>query len=328
LSPSSLGVFEKSVDDFYLRYLADERPPREPQTPAMAVGSSFDAHVKSYLHEKLFGAGNDPKYQLDALFEAQVEPHCRDQARGHGKYVFEQYKQAGCLADMMIEFGKAQGEPRFEFDVQGAVSGYREGITSDIAGVVLMGKPDVHYVNSAGVTVILDFKVNGFYSKNGASPMAGYVRLRTAGRTNHGQHKDALLLMHNGMMINASRFLEDGNKDWARQLAIYAWLTGCPVGSDFLVAIDQLSCQPTPGGLPSVRIAEHRTRVSAVFQRAVFNRACEIMEIVQSGHVFRDLSPAASAEKCAALDRRSKELRGEAAPHDVWFSQATRVPTW
>src|SRR4051794_32262646 len=96
LSPSSIGVFDKSVDEFYMRYLADERPPRDPQTPAMAVGSSFDAFVKSYYHEKLFGVGNDPKYGFDALFAAQVEPQCRDLALGHGRYVFEQYRQAGC----------------------------------------------------------------------------------------------------------------------------------------------------------------------------------------------------------------------------------------
>lgn len=325
LSPSSLGVFEHNTEEFYLRYLADERPPRAPQTQPMSIGSAFDAYVKSYLHERLFGKGNDPRFELDALIEAQVEEHNRDWAREHGRYVFEQYRQCGCLADMMTEFGVAQSDPRFEFEVQGTVNGYRQGVTTEIAGVTFLGKPDVHYVNKHGTTVVLDFKVNGYCSTRAQAPMAGYVRLRSAGRTNMGQHKDALLLTHNGMMINAIKNLEDGNKDWAKQLAIYAWLTGCPVGSDFLVAIDQISCSPNPSGLPQVRVAEHRTRVGAPFQNELFARACEIWEIVHSDHVFRDRSPESSRDLCASLDRRSKELRGEAAPHDQWFASATRA---
>jgi hypothetical protein len=325
LSPSSIGVLETDLDEFYLRYLADERPPRAPQTQPMSIGSAFDAYVKSWLHERLFGKGTDPRFELDALLEAQVEAHNLDWAREHGRYVFEQYRQAGCLADHMHELGQAQGDPRFEFEIQGAVSGYREGITATIADVVFLGKPDMHYVNKAGVTVVLDFKVNGYCSTRVQSPMAGYVRLRSAGKTNMGQHKDCLLLSHHGMMINAIKNLEDGNKDWAKQLAIYAWLTGCPVGSEFLVAIDQISCSPNPGGLPQIRIAEHRTRIGGPFQRDVFNRACEIWEVVHSDHVFRNLSPEASRERCAMLDRRSKELRGECAPHDAWFASATRV---
>lgn len=325
LSPSSIGVFESDPDEFYRRYLADERPPRVPQTQPMSIGSAFDAYVKNYLHEKLFGKGSDPRFELDTLLEAQVEAHNLDWAREHGRYVFNQYKQCGCLADMMTELGQAQNDPRFEFELRGAVSGYRQGVTTTIADVVLMGKPDLHYVNKAGVTCILDFKVNGYCSTRNQSPMAGYVRLRSAGKTNLGQHRDCLLLMHNGMMINATKNLEMANRDWAKQLAIYAWLTGEPVGGDFLVAIDQIVCNPNPGGLPAVKVAEHRTRVGIPFQREVFDRACEIWEVVHSDHIFRNLSPQASREHAAVLDRQSRELRGEAPPEDQWFASATRV---
>src|SRR6185436_14755744 len=135
----------------------------------------------------------------------------------------------------------------------------------------LLGKPDVHFVNNADHTVILDFKVNGYCSKTGASPNAGYLRLRSAGVTNLGMHKNCQPMMHNGMMINIASYLEDQDDDWARQLSIYAWLCGCPVGSDFLVAIDQLACKPNAGGLPSIRVAEHRTRVSNAFQWKTFD---------------------------------------------------------
>lgn len=294
----------------------------------MSIGSAFDAYVKNYLHEKLFGKGSDPRFDLDALIDTQVEAHNRDWAREHGKYVFEQYKQCGALADMVIELGMAQSDPRFEFELRGTVNGYREGVEATIAGVTFLGKPDMHYVNKAGVTVILDFKVNGYCATRNQSPKAGYVRLRSAGKTNLGHHKDATLLFHHGMLINCTKNLEDANKDWAKQVTIYAWLSGCPVGSDFLVAIDQIVCNPNPGGLPSIKVAEHRTRIGKPFQNEVFAKACRIMEIVQSDHIFRELTPEESAAKCRMLDRRSKELRGEAAPHDQWFASATATKTW
>lgn len=307
-----------------MNYLADNRPPRFPQNQAMSMGSAFDAYVKSYLHKALFGDDHDPRFDLDSIFEAQVDPAMRDFARPNGKYVFEQYKQAGCLADLMLELRKAQSDPRFEFEVKGAVNGYREGIESNIGGVVLLGKPDVHFVNHAGVTVILDFKVNGYCSANGASPLSGYIRMRAAGATQHKQHKDCQPMMHNGMLINIAKYLEAQDAKWAQQLGIYAWLCGQPVGSDFLVAIDQIACKPTPGGLPAIRIAEHRTRVSPNFQWSVFNRAATIWETVHSDHVFRNMTKAQSKEHCIALDRRSLDLRGETDPENQWFSEVTR----
>lgn len=323
LSPSSIGVWENDPDEFYLRYLADERPPRMPQTQPMAAGSAFDAYVKSALHAALFGKGNDPEYEVEALLVKQVEPQHLDWGRQHGKYIMEQYRQAGCLGQLLGDMQKAQGDPRFEFEIRGDVHGL---VGEDIHGVTLLGKPDVHYVNADGCTVILDFKVNGYCSPKGQSPMAGYTNLRSAGRTNQGQHRDAQLMMHRGMIININRYLEECDKTWARQLAIYGWLTGCPVGSDFLVAIDQIACAPTAGGLPSIRIAEHRTRVGPKFQWDTFHRAVAIWEITHSDWIFRDKDQEASIAHTEMLDRRSKDLRGESAPHDVWFSQSTRQP--
>lgn len=324
LSPSSIGVFEEDLDEFYMRYLADERPPRDPQTQPMAIGSAFDAFVKAYLHEALFGKGNDPKYELQTIFEAQVDPRHRDWAWQHGPYVFEQYKQAGALADLMLELKAAQSDPRFEFEVKGAVHGYREGLETSIGNVTFLGKPDVHYINQEGCHVILDFKVTGYCAQRTQSPMAGYIRLRSAGRTNHGQHKNCFPMKHKGMEININSYLEDHDRKWARQLAIYAWLTGSAVGEDFLVGIDQLSCSPNPGGLPSIRVAEHRTRVSNVFQWRVFNRAAEIWEIVHSDHLFRHMTKLASQEHATTLDRQSRELNGKGSTHDQWFAKRTR----
>src|SRR6266404_6874123 len=76
LSPSSIGLFFSDLKEFYMHYLCPEKPPRDPQTAAMACGSAFDAYVKSYLYENLIG--KDPKFEFDTIFQAQVEAQHRD----------------------------------------------------------------------------------------------------------------------------------------------------------------------------------------------------------------------------------------------------------
>jgi len=322
LSPTSISKWEESQEEFYLQYLADDRPPRFPQTQPMSIGSAFDAYVKSYLHEGLFGKGQDPKYGFEALFEAQVETQNRDWARQHGKYAFDCYNQAGSLIGLMTELQRADGDPRFEFEVRGAVHGYREGNTATIANVTFLGKPDVTFTNSAGAHVILDFKVNGYCSI--ASPMKGYLRLRSPGNTHHGMHKAATPMMVHGMEINVGHRLEDLNNDWARQLAIYAWLCGEPVGSEFIVAIDQLACNSKKSMLPQIRIAEHRLLISREYQQRIFDKGCEIWDIVHSDHIFRDMTLEESQDRCQYLDSYNQVLKGEGTSEDNWFASVCR----
>jgi hypothetical protein len=323
ISPTALGVWESNKTEYYLLYLADERPPRIPQNRPMAIGSAFDAYVKSYLYEKLFGTV-DPKFELSTLIEAQVEAQNRDWARQHGAYVFDCYKQSGALNDLLLEMQRANGEPRFEFEVRGAVHGYREGISREMESVVLLGKPDASYVSATGVHVILDFKVNGYCSGHAPSPMAGYIRLRRRGGTNYGQHKSAQIMMVHGMMINVSSYLEDLNISWATQLAIYGWLCGESVGGDFVVAIDQLCCDATKTQLPEIKVAEHRLRISGNYQQRVFARLLEMWEIVQSDWIFRDMSREQSLQRCAILDEQAAALKGDGGEMDAWFATATR----
>ncbi len=323
-SPTSLSLFYSNPTEYYLMYLADNRPDKFPQTKPMSIGSSFDAYVKSYLHEKLFGKGHDPKFDLTTLFEAQVEPQNRDWALPAGEYAFDIYKRSGALSDLMLDLQKAVGEPRFELEVKGVIDGYREGITLDVGGVPLLGKPDVFYINKMGAHVVLDWKVNGFCSNSAISPMQGYVRLRE-NSLNRGQHKNCQLMSLNGVMINVGQFLEELNEDWGRQLAIYGWLCGEDVGSDFIVAIDQLVCKPMPGmPRPHIRVAEHRLRIRPEFQWKVFAQAQQAWAIINSDHFFRDLSLEESKLRCQALDGVTDALKGDGTTNDKWFAQATR----
>lgn len=320
LSPSAINLFLTNKDEYYLRYLSNRERVYEPQTQPMAIGSAFDAYVKAYLYKALMGTGplatnNNSKYEFEALFEAQVDSNLRDWAREHGAYVMECYKNSGALADLLTEMENGSGA-RFEFEVMGAVHGYREGVIGNfpsagkLESVVLLGKPDAHFVNNQGLSIVLDFKVNGYCSNRAISPAKGYVRLRASGGTNYGSHKEAIIHDFKGFPINRALFLEDVNKDWARQLSIYAWLLGESVGATYVTAIHQIVCNPNLFGLPSLRVAEHNLIVSAEYQKKLFNQVAEIWDIVQSDHFFRDLSLEESLELCEQLEQRESDPFG------------------
>lgn len=291
LSPTSIALANKDLEAFYLRYLADSRQPRTPQTQPMAIGSAFDAFTKSYLYEALFGKGQNPRYAKEVLFEEQVEKQHRDWAWQNGEFVFEAYKTIGCLADLMLELNKAIGPPRFEFTIQ-------DTIATVIGDVPLLGKPDVFFINDQGARVIYDWKVNGYCSVSLKSPMKGYVRLRETGKAEK-MHKDCVPMMIKGIVINVGMHLEDGDKTWADQLSIYSWLLGEPFGSeDMITGIDQI-CGPRE----RLRFASHRLRIAADYQFELLALIAQIWETIQSGWIFRDRLEDESREHQALLDK-------------------------
>lgn len=302
LSPSAISTYLKSKEEFYLRYLAPVKPPVVPQTEAMAVGSAFDAYVKSYLYKSLFG-NKDPRYSFEALFESQVEPHVRDFARDAGALCWAEYSRSGALMDLLLDMKSASIEPRFEFDLFGVVFGKREGLSLEVDSVGFKGKPDAYYVTRDGVRVILDWKVNGYMSS--ASPMKGYVRLWLDGQY-QGSHKECVIGKYHGTLYNKGTTLDKLNNDWARQLSIYAWLIGEEVGSDFLVAIDQLACRDT-----GIRVAEHRLFVDPDAQKNYFEIALTIDRSIKNKHLFNELSKEENDKKYRYLDDLSYRLHDE-----------------
>lgn len=305
LSPTSISKYLSDPQEFYITYLSDVRVGRFPQTRPMSIGSSFDAYIKSFLHERL--VGKDPKFEFETLFEKQVESQNRDWAREHGKYAFDYYQKAGALADIMLELQQSIASPRFEFDVLGTVQHREKNYT-----VPLLGKPDVYFVNGEGCSVTLDFKVNGWLSPRTVSPKPGYLKIRTHNSL-LGPHKECVPIMHRGMMINGSQYLDDIDEEWARQLTIYSLLCGADLGDGYIVAIDQFACKPA-GVFPDIRIAQHRLRIRPEFQLSVMDTAQSIWDAINSDHIFRDLSKQESADLCAMLDCRAKSLSDNSDP--------------
>ena len=318
LSPTSIKLFYENKDEFYVKYLADNRPPRIPQTRPMSVGSAFDAFVKSYLVERLVGkASMEPQYELQTLFETQVEPQNRDWAYSAGQYCFDCYKKYGSLHDLMVELEQAAETPRFELSIEGRIS------HTNNVGIPLTGKPDVFFRTKDKAPVVLDWKVNGYCSQ--ASPAKGYIMLRgETGRGLNAPHKDATIMQIMGLPVNVAMNLEQVKEDWAQQLAIYSWVLGVPVGEQCITGIDQLACDSKVGIWPSIRVARHRNRISPEFQINVFNKACIVWDTCQSDHFFQELSLEESKAKCSMLDQRYLAFGASDDPKEAWFQSITR----
>lgn len=323
LSPSSLSKWECNREEFYLQYLAEFRTPREPQMDYMSIGSAFDAYVKSALHETLFGKGADPQFEFDAIFTEQVEEHNRDWALDHGKYAFECYEKTGSYTELLSNLLKSQTDPQFEFTV-----------TKEIQGVPLLGKPDCRYVHEGGAHVILDWKVNGFCSKYGATPYK-YYRVcrdgwdaeekrptRGSGKA-HPKYKE---MEHQGMLVG-SHFLEESCKDWADQLAIYAWMLGEEIGGeDVVVCIDQLACKPGESSYPWIRVANHCCRLSETWQTSLLKRLTDCWSVITSGYIFEGMmSREESDDRCEILDMRaSAHETAEDGGIEAWVCEIAR----
>lgn len=302
LSPSSLAMFEKSPEEWYLQRGSEARAPRFPQTKPMSIGSAFDAYVKSAMYETLFGAGADPRFEFDAIFTSQVEEHNRDWAKENGKYVFDCYQQCGAYNELLELLQQSKYSPQFEFTATGT-----------IGGVPLLGKPDLRFVHSSGAHVILDWKVSGYCSKTPTSPCKNYRLVRdcwdaSVAKATRGAgtpHKDYQPIVWKGVEIHAG-WLEDANPDWSDQLAIYAWMLGEPVGNeDVVVCIDQLCGKPAAFEYPLLRVANNRSRISSDYQHKLLARLTKCWEAISSGNIFNDLTPEENAERLEVLDRQA-----------------------
>lgn len=325
LSPTGIKKFYTDRASWYTQYLADMRPPREPQTKPMSIGSAFDAFVKNYLVKSLMG-NCPPEFEIDTIFEAQVEEHNRDWARVHGYWVYKCYKESGALARLMTELELADSTPKFELTVEARVAH-----ESCVAGVPLLGKPDVFFYVK-GIPVIVDWKVNGYCSQSKTSPRKGYIHYIDGwkgdqSRNHLQQHHNAMVVIKNGLMLNMAVTLEEVNVDWAEQLAIYSWVLGVPIGTPITVGIDQICGQGAPPNIAEsidvvnqVGFAQHRCKIDEKWQNWWFQQIAGCWQIIQSGHIFSDLSRAESDAKCRQLDELYKAFEVKDSK-DEWYNK-------
>ncbi len=325
LSYSSMSLFEMDPPEFYIKYLSETRPARQPQTGPMCVGSAFDAYVKSALHAALFGVSADPVYELQTLFEDQVEPQNRDFAWGAGKHCFEIYQLTGAYAELLDLLKQSVEEPRFECKLTGV-----------IGGAPFLGKPDCRFVLDLGegrISIVLDWKVKGFCSKSAASPSKGYALCRDgytgkSSRSHMKSHKMYMEYDFRGIKINRD-YMENCSQSYADQCSLYGWLLGEPIGSEEnIVWIDELVSKPTgdvlEGNYPLMRVSNFRARVKPEYQQQLVDRVSNCWEAVMNGHIFTDLSREENDAQIEMLDGIATGLATDGSPEENWYSEVVR----
>jgi hypothetical protein len=320
LSHSSLSLWGKNKEEFYMCHLAETRAPKIAQENYMSIGASFDAYAKSALHERLFGKGTDPAFEFQTIFETQVEPHNRDFSLAAGQYVFDCYRLTGAFDELLEMLQKSKETPRFEFEV-----------TGEIGGVPFLGKPDCRFVHECGVHVILDWKVKGFCSKYSASPSKlfrlcrdGYGEPYKPSRTHMKCHPEYMPYDHHGLEI-CETYLEAGNTEYADQLCKYGWLLGEQIGDEEVVAfIDEIVSKAMPEGYPLLRIAQHRGRISSAHQNLVLTQAQECWTAITSGWIFSDLSREESDVLCQHLEKKVVALQSDGSLEEDMFAKMAR----
>jgi len=325
LSYSSLHLYETDTDEFYLKYLSENRPGRLKQTPPMCVGSSFDARVKAQLHSDIFGPGADPNYSFDKLFTDQVEEHNRDFALPAGDFCMEAYKVTGAYDELLALLQKSIEPPQFETTLKGV-----------IGGAPFLGKPDCRFVLDLGegrISVVFDWKVKSFCSKWAASPSKGFMLCRDGwtGKPSRSHGKAHNLFMDwafRGLKINRD-YMENSNRDYAEQCTLYGWLLGEPIGSEeTLIFIDELVCKPqgdvTVGEYPLVRVAQHRSRCRAEFQKELEARVTRCWEAIKTGHIFLDETREESDLKVETLENIATGLATDGSAEEAFFNECVR----
>lgn len=321
LSYSSVTLFEKNPEEFFLKYLAGNRPDKIPQERPAAAGSGFDACVKSSLAADLGLDTAETTNSYPVLFKAQVEPQNREWAEPVGRHLLDEYQACGAYADLLAILAQAS-DIKFETNAERMID-----------GVPMSGKPDCRFTlkpRDTVIRVILDWKVKGYCSKNTTSPSKGYRICRDGTRwkkpsRNNGQAHDLYLATdHNGFEVSAGS-MESCNDEYADQLTLYGWLLGEEIGDDnVVVMIDELVAKPN-GERPFIRVASHRARVTKAHQQLLLERIKRCWDAIESGHIFRELSREESDARCELLDETATSLKGTG---NDFFNECTRPKMW
>lgn len=304
-SPSSLGLWIKDRREYYLKYLCPTRVPRYPQTQPMSIGSAFDSYVKNYIAAVLGCCGDahiDPAKSayFDTLFTSSVEEQNRGTAIVDGLHCFNEYVNSGALSTLMTMIPSGS-TIRMEDTVRGTVS-----------GVPLLGKPDL-LIEYGGLRVILDWKVNGFYSS--ASPVPGYIDRYGAAR---GAHCDVFPVRGPSGIIVGSPLSDE----WYRQLITYDWcLGGTGLASVFL--IDQLCWRNK-----KLTVARHSGTAGALVVEGLRLAYIGMNEAITSGRCFTDLAVDLDIRMQAGHAAFAAGLGGESASDALFRSMCHNAPRY
>lgn len=285
LSHSALQLYRQDKRAFYIRYCAGAKRDYDQTRPAVA-GLAFDVLVKS----DLTGAPADL---------SQIQPEHMEWGKTAGAHLLEVYKSSGAYDDLAELVNRAD-EVLAEDKVYGTVAGV------PFTGVVdLAARVD-------GVWFVIDFKVRGYCGRHNTSPTPGYLRMRN-GETLDKQHARAVPGELRGYRISHAP-IETFSSKWADQLFIYGELL--KVTTPTIYGIDELVGNGSGGGVPRVRVAQHRGQISDQHRRNLWREIQSAWVDVHRGLGFTD------AER-DHFDRVAKFDENDPA-----FSNLSSMPFW
>lgn len=312
ISPSQAGLFYSDREAYYLKYLADHKPPDFKQTAPMAVGGAFDSHVTRALAVRYFGR-SDPRcaagaeYDLEIMLDSAIQNPELDRAEltRIGLELFKRYMATGAYGRLCAELDAAD---------KGSITMQSTLYYNAPKGLTLMGLPDIAF-KRAGIQHVYDFKVNGFFSQ--ASPLKNHVWKGVGSAET--VHKGAVLGKHScGTVIDLSGVFDDNYK---RQTSTYAWsLLGGHALEPIVVGIEQVACRPASsrwkdpvvirptGEQVAVSNVSTRSLISVDTQAAVMAEYTHMWDCITSGWVFDDLTREESDAECFRLESIAKGL--------------------
>lgn len=279
LSPSSYMKYMKNKEEFFLQYMVPDelRPPRPPQTEQMAIGSIFDALVKTALSRPAI-AGQEALAVAEAAFtliKSQVEGiSCWDDLLMHpafkdGLRAYIRYRDCGALGRMALLFNGATG---VELEGSGCVDVYYTGDKFSANGMRIPATaedyffrhvpdrkaelPDPSSVLSlpSGQTATFSCRLFGkpdvFFFKDGQPVILDWKVNSWRGKVSPNKgyiwsstgkiHPKAMLGSALGVPCDISTPIGALKEDWNIQLAIYGWFF-VDAPTRLLCGIDQLT---------------------------------------------------------------------------------------
>jgi len=303
ISPTSYMLYKKNPQEFYHRYLADNKKPRFPSSDAMSVGTAYDCKVKSVLSVEFFGKDN-----FEGEAERTINPEYLDMALAAGDHIFDAYVESGAMGDLLKLVSASPIQPIME-----------EVVTCKVGDVIIYGKPDLAICTPNMIPIMLDFKVNGYCSKYPKSPAKGWMVLRHRPKdvweVKHCHPKTKPVIV-DGVKVNRTFTLDEVYKDWAVQLTLYGWALesmGVTSNADPICQIEQIVSKPSKieGEKPILRFATHSCFISPEFKADLYDDLQNLWELCHSDWFFRDLSKEQSQFQQKVLDDASVQPKHE-----------------
>ena len=322
LSYSSLTLWEKNPEEFYLRYLADTRPRGCPKSRRWPWAAASTPTSSPPCTPACSAQGSDPQFAFETIFESQVEPQCRDFAL-HGRPARLRRLQAD------------RGLRRTACRCCNSPSSRRASSSRSMASLPARRSPASRTAASCW-TSAWDRSTASWTGKSAAtarkyatSPSKGYMLCRDGYQSDkpsrsHGtQHTNFLEFNHRGLTINAG-YMEYCNDEYADQLCLYGWLLGEKPGDENVVGmIEEIVAKPaSPAPLAAGRQSPrpHQSGPSA--------EAPGSGRPLLEGHYFRQRlprpDPRGKRQPPRSAGRHGPEPRQDCRAYDDWFNEVTR----